>query len=99
MTEPILIPVETLRRAAQVLLEHVARYEGEVVAIDKDYYWSIAPEQLYDVFNEPSGLTIGQLTECLENLDAIVADPTRATSHALTWLADLTRAIGHAVVT
>ena len=31
------------------------------------------PEQLYDVFRELSDLTVGQLTECLENLDAVIA--------------------------
>ena len=52
------------------------------------------PEQLYDVFRELSDLTVGQLTECLENLDAVIAAPATATSYGLIWPADLVRAVG-----
>jgi hypothetical protein len=72
VTEQSRISVATLKQAAEVLLEHVGRLEGEVVAVDKDYHWSIAPEQLYDIVHGPSDLAVGQLTECLDNFDAIV---------------------------
>jgi hypothetical protein len=98
VTEQIRIPISTLRHAAEVLLAHVEALEGEFVSVDKDYYWVIPSEQLYDVFHEPSDLTIGQLGECVEQLDAVVADPARATSYALVWLADLVRAVGQSVL-
>ena len=98
MTEQTRVPIATLKQAAKVLLEHVEAIEGEFVSVDKDYYWAIAPEQLYDVLHEPSDLTVGQLTECLDNLNSIVADPSTATSYGLVWLADLARAVGQSVV-
>jgi len=98
MTEQVRIPVELLRRESQLLLDHLESADGEVVSIDKDYYWAIAPEQLYDVYNEPSELTVGQLSECLANLEGIVGDPSRSTSYGLVWLADLIRTAGQAVV-
>lgn len=98
MSDQIYVPVEVLRRATAVLLAHVERSEGAEVALEKDYFWAIAPEQLYDVYNEPSELTIGQLTESLDNLRAIIDDPSTSISYALVWLADLMRAIGQTVV-
>jgi hypothetical protein len=85
-------------RAAELLLDDLQRAEGERVSLDRDYFWTIGPEQAYDVFNEPSDFTVGQLTECLENLEAIVADPSRVNSYALVWLADLIRGGGHTVI-
>jgi hypothetical protein len=98
VSEPTYVPVATLRRAADVLLEHLEELEGPVVSLDNDYFWAIPPEQLYDVMHQPSELTIGQLTECLEHLDALITDPTQATSYALVWFADLARAVGQAVI-
>lgn len=83
MTEQIQIPIATLKQAARVLLEHVEELDGDVVSVDHDYYWAIAPEQLYDVFREPAELTIGQLTECLDHLNSIIA--TRVPRRPTDW--------------
>lgn len=98
MSDRLYVPVDVLRRAAEVLLAHVEQIEGSEVALDKDYYWAIAPEQLYDVYNNPVDLTIGQLTECLANLQTVVEEPGSSVSYALVWLADLMRAVGQSVV-
>ncbi|GLY33851.1 hypothetical protein [Kineosporia sp. NBRC 101731] len=98
MTEPLRVPVEVLRRASQILLDHLEGIEGEVVLLDPDFFWAISPEQVYDVFNEPSEFTVGQLTECLKHLEEIVEDPSRSLSYGLVWLADVIRAAGAASV-
>ena len=41
---------------------------------------------------------IGQVSESLEDLESIVADPELAISYGLVWLADVMRAVGHSVV-
>jgi hypothetical protein len=97
MAERVRVPVALLRRASELLLDHLESVEGDAVLVDKDYYWAIAPEQLYDAYTEPSAFTVGQLSECLENLEQIVEDPSRSTSFALVWLADLLRSAGQTV--
>lgn len=92
------IPLATLRKASEVLLQHLEELEGHEVAVDFDYFWSIPREDLYDVLKEPTELTIGQLTESVANLDSIVAEPDEAISYGLVWLADVLRAVGHSVV-
>jgi hypothetical protein len=97
MSERVRVPVALLRRASELLLDHLESVEGDAVLVDKDYYWAIAPEQLYDAYTEPSTFTVGQLSECLENLEQVVEDPSRSTSFALVWLADLLRSAGQTV--
>lgn len=97
MSERVRVSVDLLRRASEVLLDHLETVEGDAVFLERDFYWVIAPEQLDDVYTEPSTFTIGQLSECVENLEQIAEDPAMSTSFALTWLADLLRGAGHAV--
>lgn len=98
MDERIEIPVDTLRRAVGILLDHLAAVEGPIVAIDKDMFWTIAAEQRNNVYAEPTQFSVGQLSESLQNIDRIVEDPSIATSYALVWVADVLRAAGEAVV-
>lgn len=98
MDHQVEIPVETLRRAAAILLDRLEAAEGSIVAIENDMFWVIAAEQRSNLYAEPTDFTVGQVTECLENLDRIVDNPSIATSYALVWLADVLRAAGETVV-
>jgi hypothetical protein len=63
-----------------------------------EYFWSIPPAELYDNYDPPRELTVGQLTESLANLRSVAADPDNAISYALVWLGDILRATGHKLV-
>lgn len=41
--EHVQIPVETLRRAADVLLTHLESVEGPVISLAEDLFWAIPP--------------------------------------------------------
>lgn len=68
--------------------------KSDSVVLDKDYFWSIPPDERYDVYNTPADLTIGQLSDSLEFLKPLLADPDDALTYHLVWLADILRAIG-----
>ncbi|MFF2745252.1 hypothetical protein ACFVVA_06895 [Kitasatospora sp. NPDC058048] len=94
--EPLSVSFAELRSSFDVVLRHMeAAAAGDAVALDNDYFWSIPPNDLYDVTRTPDELTIGQLSESWQHLRDVVADPDRALSHHLTWLADVLRAIAH----
>ena len=71
MTAYLNVPTQTLRVAFDLLMRHVEEVNGSSVLIDKDYYWAIPVNSLYDVYNEPDAFTIGQLTECLAHLEKL----------------------------
>lgn len=98
MTQQIDIPVETLRRAAGILLDRLEAASGGSVALDKDMFWAIPSEHRSNVYSEPTEFTVGQLSESLRNVHRIVEDPDSATAFALVWLADLMRAAGETVI-
>lgn len=98
MAEQITIPLDVLEGAFAVLLRHLRDVEGDTVTLGQEFFWAVPPRQLYDVTTEPSGHTIGQLSESLDELHGLVADPDAAVTFGLVWLADVLRAIGHTVV-
>ncbi len=92
------IPLDQLRHAFELALRHIEASTGNVVTLEHDYYWSVPGDELYDVPNEPSALTIGQLSESWQHLESLLADEDRVVGYHLVWLADVLRAIGHGTV-
>ncbi|MGW1176025.1 hypothetical protein ACWD4P_20195 [Kitasatospora sp. NPDC002543] len=93
--DPLHVPLDELRRSFDVLIRHVeSTTTGGGVALDKDYFWSIPSDEMYDVMKNPETLTIGQLTESWQHLRDLLADEDRALGYHLVWLADVLRAIG-----
>lgn len=92
---PMHVSLPELRRVFDVLIDHLeAVTKNDSVVLDKDYFWSIPPDERYDVYNTPADLTIGQLSDSWEFLKTPLADPDDALTYHLVWLADILRAIG-----
>ncbi|MFQ6198070.1 hypothetical protein [Streptomyces sp. NPDC000405] len=92
-SEPLQIPLNQLRHAFELALQHIEASAGSAVALEHDYFWSVPGDELYDVLNEPRTTTIGQLSESWQHLENLLADPDQAVGYHLVWLADLLRAI------
>ncbi|MCX5232919.1 hypothetical protein [Streptomyces sp. NBC_00233] len=93
-SEPLRIPLDQLRIAFELALQHIEASVGSAVTLEQDYFWSVPGDELYDVPNEPKAITIGQLSESWQHLEDLLAYPNRAVGHHLVWLADVLRAIG-----
>lgn len=98
MADQLVLSVAELRRVCGQLLDHLDTVEGPDVRLDRDFFWAIPAEKLYNVYATPEGLTVGQLSESWTNLTAILAEQAPVNAFALVWLADILRAIGQAVV-
>jgi len=98
MVDQLAVSVAELRQVCSQLLDHLASVDGPDVHLDKDFFWAIPKEELYNVYATPERLTVGQLSESWANLTAILADESPTNAFALVWLADVLRAIGQAVV-
>lgn len=94
--EPIRIELSELRRVSEVLLDHLEAVVGPTVLIEKDYFWAVDAAEKYNAYDEPSTFSLGQLSECLANLESI--NETNAVSFALVWLSSLLAAVGESTV-
>ncbi|GAB3572617.1 hypothetical protein GCM10027445_30440 [Amycolatopsis endophytica] len=90
----LFISVLELRALCDRLLKHLSELEGEGVQVERDYFWSIPDEDLYDVYSEPETFTVGQVSESIGHLRALLADESIQPTRHIVWLADVLRAIG-----
>lgn len=55
------------RRRGQRCDKTVTRRERSCQEV-RDYYWSIPNEKLYSIYEEPTGFTVGQLSDDLQEV-------------------------------
>ena len=93
--EPSTVSVALLRQIMNRALDHARDVAGDRIDLERDFFWSVPPDELYDVYTRPEELTIGQLAESWENLTTLQQDDGAVTAYALVWIADVLRALGH----
>ncbi|WP_326836014.1 hypothetical protein VSH64_14015 [Amycolatopsis rhabdoformis] len=97
MTATNVIRLDQLAAAAERLFEHITEVHGDTVEVDADYFWSIPPDALYNVYEKPKELTIGQLSESDQHIRQLLEGQRPPLAYHLVWLSDLLRAVGYTV--
>ena len=90
------VHLSEIEKAIARLLEALREQHGEVVELPSaDYYWAVAPEELYDPYQPPSRLTLGQLSDDLEEMGRIAEGHAPPVSADFAKLSAILAAIGH----
>jgi hypothetical protein len=93
--DEIRVSAESIRIAVGVILGDLVNSYGDEILIAKDYFWSIPPDALYDVYERPAELTVGQLSESVEHVLEIAEGALPPVPYSLVWVSDVLRAVGH----
>lgn len=88
------IDLNVLKRAFNDMIDSLALVEASRVRLNADYYWTLDPADVLDPTRSPQDPGLGQLSDCMDEIRAVVDDPERATTYHLVWLGDILRAIG-----
>lgn len=88
------IKASELKAVLGYLLEFQKEVGKESFQVDVDYYWNIIREERYNLYEEPSTFTLGQLTWDWENLQKTLAEKDDTTLYHLVWLGQILIAIG-----
>jgi hypothetical protein len=94
MPGDVSVDLDLLEEAFTVLLARLRAENGTTFSLDRDYFWSISPYEVFDVEARPGDLGIGQVTECLDWLAQLRTDRETALPFHLVWLAEILRAVG-----
>jgi len=93
------IQVSEIEKALSRLLEELRKHQGEVIELPPvDYYWVVPLEELYDPYQNPSHLSLGQLTDDLEEMGRIADQETPIVSLDFVKMSAVLAAIGHKTV-
>ncbi len=94
------IDVDQLEQALQALIDELRKKEGKVINIEQpiDYYWSIPGEVLYNPYENPNELTLGQLSDDLKEMTKIASKTSEPVSYDFVKMSSLMAMIGHKTV-
>jgi hypothetical protein len=92
------ISTDELRRATLTLLRHVEENGQKDLEIEEDFYWEIPAEKRYAPYDEPTGLTMGQLSDDWSEVMRMVNGEREVIGYGLVWLASVLRRVGERVV-
>ncbi|MBK9262153.1 MAG: hypothetical protein IPM54_20410 [Polyangiaceae bacterium] len=88
------VTTEELRAAALALLEHLDKTGQKEFEIEEDYYWFVSQEEVYNPYQSPKELTLGQLSHDLEEMQALAHHKREPLGYAMVWLAAVMRRVG-----
>lgn len=93
------IHVNEIEKAMTILLHDLREAKGEVIEVEPvDYYWAIPREALYDPYQEPTGLGLGQLTDDLEEMKKLANGTSEPVSLDLVKMSAILAMLGHKTV-
>jgi hypothetical protein len=91
------IQIEELRRAVNILLDHLRDGGIREVELGHDYYWECDAEHLYNVTKNPTDFSIGSLFDDWESVQKLTQGQDEAVVLLLLKVAPLLRYLGDAV--
>jgi hypothetical protein len=78
------VNINEIQKITFFLLSKIKESNGNEVEINNDFYWDIDDNELYNPYEEPKDITLGQLSHDMEELqrlnesdDAIIYDLKR----------------------
>ncbi|TQL01099.1 hypothetical protein [Cellulomonas sp. SLBN-39] len=87
-----MIDLQTLRTAIAVALDACEKQLGPRVRVNTDYYWHLPVDAAFDMTKEPSELTVGQLSDDLDDISVASGRPGTA-GHDLAHAIGILRAL------
>jgi len=88
------ITTEELRQAVNLVLAHLEESGQREFEVEEDFYWNIPEAELYNPYNEPSNLDLGQLSDDIKEIRKILTGESPCVGDALVWIAALMRRLG-----
>jgi len=94
------IDVDQLEQALKTLVDELRKKKGNIITIEQpiDYYWSITGSDLYNPYENPTELTLGQLSDDLEEMNKIASKKSEPVSYDFVKMSSLMAMLGHKTI-
>lgn len=92
------IQKEDLKKILFMLIDKLDESPTDKFSLEKDLYWNIPDDKLYNVYQEPENLTIGNLVEDWEFLQKILRKEREVLWYDFYKVSTILNSIGHASI-
>jgi hypothetical protein len=92
------LEISELRGMSNQLFDYLEETGQTSIELDADYYWTITKDDLYNPYEQPKRIYLGQLYSDYESLEKIQKGKLPPVAYGLVWLSSLLRYIGEKIV-
>lgn len=92
------IQKEDLKKILFMLIDKLDDSPTDNFSLEKDLYWNIPDDKLYNVYQEPENLTIGSLVEDWEFLQKILRKEREVLWYDFYKVSTILTSIGHSSI-
>ena len=85
--------IDEIEKITLILLSKLRESKGNFIEINNDFYWDISVNELYNPYEEPKNITLGQLSDDLNEIQRLTKSDD-ATPYDLKRLASIINALG-----
>jgi hypothetical protein len=89
------IRISDIENITLLLLSKLRAEVGEDVVVSKDFYWDIPQEEIYNPYEEPKNLTLGQLSDEYDEILRLKRTGDDAMAYDLKRLSAILRILYH----
>lgn len=91
------IQKENLNQILLNLINKIDSINENSISLDKDLYWYINNEELYNVYEEPEKITIGSIKEDWDFLQKILTDDREVINYDFNKISNILRFISEKI--
>jgi hypothetical protein len=85
--------IDEFKKIITLLLSNLRDSKGNEIELKSDYYWDISNKQLYNPYNEPNEMSLGQLTDDLNEIYRLSKSNEDAIPYDLKRVAEVLKAL------
>ncbi|MDR0467985.1 MAG: hypothetical protein LBG67_03955 [Campylobacteraceae bacterium] len=87
------VNIDELKKTVMLLLSKLKDGKGDEIELKNDYYWDISSEQLYNPYDKPSEISLGQLPDDLNEIYRLSKSNDEAIPYDLKRVAEILKAL------
>jgi hypothetical protein len=87
------VNIDEIQKLTSLLLSKLKESKGNEIEISNDYYWDISQDEIYSPYEEPKNVTLGQLSDDLEEVQRLINSDDDAIMYDLMRLSNILKVL------
>lgn len=89
------VNIDELEEIVSLLLKKLKHSKGKEIELNNDYYWEISNDEVYNPYEEPKNISLGQLSEDINELNRLVNKDDDAIPYDLSRIGNILKALSN----
>lgn len=85
--------INEIQEIVTLLLSKLKEQKGNEIKLENDFYWDILSDELYNPYDDPKTISLGQLSDDITEVDRLTKSKDEATPYDLKRIAEILKAL------